>query len=86
MLCFKNLWHCFNDRTVGVVLLTEDSGRGGGDLMKKRRLSNRSFGRLGAVQVTVPSSVGLSCRYLSVIFIPTCLIHFHYGSLNIMSM
>ncbi|KAK2829276.1 hypothetical protein Q7C36_017266 [Tachysurus vachellii] len=44
-------------KSVGVVLLTEESGRGGGDLMKKRRLSNRSFGRLGAVQVTVSSSV-----------------------------
>lgn len=55
-----DLWHCLNDRTVGVVLLTEESGRGGGDLLKKRRLSNRSFGRLGAVQVTVPSSVASS--------------------------
>ncbi|KAM9457155.1 BAH and coiled-coil domain-containing protein 1 isoform 3-T3 [Clarias gariepinus] len=43
-------------RTVGVVLLTEDSGRGGGDLIKKKRLSNRSFGRLGAVQVKMQSA------------------------------
>ncbi|KAK3553299.1 hypothetical protein QTP86_032746 [Hemibagrus guttatus] len=43
-------------KSVGVVLLTEESGRGGGDLMKKRRLSNRSFGRLGAVQVKMQSS------------------------------
>ncbi|TSK87567.1 BAH and coiled-coil domain-containing protein 1 [Bagarius yarrelli] len=43
-------------KSMGVVVLTEESGRGGGDLIKKRRLSNRSFARLGAVQVKMQSS------------------------------
>ncbi|XP_046722582.1 BAH and coiled-coil domain-containing protein 1 isoform X2 [Silurus meridionalis] len=45
-------------KSMGVVLnlLTEESGRGGGDLMKKRRLSNRGFGRLGAVQIKMQSN------------------------------